>query len=338
MTPNDARLLAGAIPLATLGASGPRVTRLGLGLAALGRPGYITLGHAEDLRGDRSVAAMQRHAHRVLDAAWSAGIRYFDVARSYGRGEEFVAGWLAARGVSPGDVVIGSKWGYRYTADWRVDAAVHEIKEHSRAMLRQQLGESRALLGTHLDLYQIHSATLDSGALTDDAILDELARLRVEGVRIGLSVTGPAQSDTIRHALEITRDGRLLFETVQATWNLLERSAEDALAVAHQAGLGVIVKEALANGRLTARGGDAAAPLRTLAIARGTTIDALALAATLARPWASVVLSGAATVEHLASNAAAISVRWDDSLETETRSMRQSPATYWQARAALPWS
>ena len=35
------------------------VSRLGLGLAALGRPGYITVGHAEDLRHDYDVAAME---------------------------------------------------------------------------------------------------------------------------------------------------------------------------------------------------------------------------------------------------------------------------------------
>ena len=337
MPADDTRLTTGRIPLATLGASGPRVTRLGLGLAAVGRPGYITLGHAEDLGGDRSVEAMERHARAVLDAAWAAGVRYFDVARSYGRAEEFLARWLSSRGISPGDVVIGSKWGYRYTADWRVDAPVHEIKEHSRAMLRQQLGESRALLGTHLDLYQIHSATLDSGALTDDEILDELARLRVEGVRIGLSVTGAGQADTIRRALGVTRDGRPLFETVQATWNLLERSAEGALTEAHQAGRGVIVKEALANGRLTDRGGAVSDALRRLAAERGVPMDALALAAVLARPWASVVLSGAATVEHLRSNADAVSARWDEALDDATRSLAQDPRHYWQSRAALPW-
>ena len=64
---------------------------MGLGLAALGRPGYINLGHATDLSRDYDVAAMADHAHTVLDAAWAAGIRYFDAARSYGRAEEFLS-------------------------------------------------------------------------------------------------------------------------------------------------------------------------------------------------------------------------------------------------------
>ena len=63
----------------------------GLGLAALGRPGYINLGHAADLHADYDVAAMEGRAHAVLDAAHAAGVRYFDAARSYGRAEEFLA-------------------------------------------------------------------------------------------------------------------------------------------------------------------------------------------------------------------------------------------------------
>jgi aryl-alcohol dehydrogenase-like predicted oxidoreductase len=53
----------------------PTVSRLGLGLAAVGRPAYITLGRARDLGGERSVESMYVHARAVLDAAWSAGIR-----------------------------------------------------------------------------------------------------------------------------------------------------------------------------------------------------------------------------------------------------------------------
>ena len=47
-------------------------------------------------------------------------------------------------------------------------------------------------------------------------MLEELRRLREEGVAIGVSVTGPEQAETIRRALEVG-----IFDTVQATWNLL---------------------------------------------------------------------------------------------------------------------
>jgi aryl-alcohol dehydrogenase-like predicted oxidoreductase len=315
----------------TLGATGPPVSALGLGLAALGRPGYINLGHAGDV-GDTHVEAMERHAHEVLDAAYEGGVRYFDAARSYGRAEAFLSSWLGRRGLSRDDVTVGSKWGYTYTADWRVDVDEHEVKDLSVATLRRQLGETRALIGEHLALYQIHSATLESGVLDDAQVREELTRLRDDGVRIGFTATGPRQAATIEHALEVGG-----FDAVQATWNLHERTATAALAAAHEAGLGVIVKEALANGRLTERG-DADGRLTAAARERGTTPDALALAAVLARPWVDVVLSGAATVDTLRSNIAALDARWDAQAEEELAPLAESPEEYWERRSELAWN
>ncbi len=65
-----------------------------MGLAALGRPAYINLGHAEDLQHHYDRDEMERGAHAVLDAAWAAGMRYFDAARSYGLAEAFLGSWL----------------------------------------------------------------------------------------------------------------------------------------------------------------------------------------------------------------------------------------------------
>ena len=188
----------------TLGSTGLSVSRIGLGLAALGRPGYINLGHAKDLERRYEVPVMQARAHAVLDAAWDAGVRYFDAARSYGRAESFLSAWLAARRIAPDAVTIGSKWGYTYTADWTVDAVQHEVKDHSLTVLQRQLAESRDLLGTHLDLYQIHSATLASGVLDDAAVLEELASVHAAGLTIGVTVSGAAQADTLKRALDVS--------------------------------------------------------------------------------------------------------------------------------------
>jgi aryl-alcohol dehydrogenase-like predicted oxidoreductase len=296
--------------LRPLGTTSLLVTPIGLGLAALGRPGYINLGHAVDLGHDYDVTTMEAHSQAVLDVAWQAGVRYFDVARSYGRGEQFLGDWLRAQQIAPADVTVGSKWGYIYTADWRVDAATHEVKAHELAVLERQWQETQANLGPYLRLYQVHSATLESGVLDNAAVLAALAGLKRAGVAIGLSLSGARQADTLRRALIVAFDGVRLFDTVQATWNLLEPSAGAVLAEARAAGMGVIVKEALANGRLTDRNAEPDfAPKRALLEHHtrrlGTTIDALALAAALAQPWADVVLSGAATAEQLRSNLAA---------------------------------
>src|SRR5258706_5107616 len=113
----------------TLSRTGLVVTPIGLGLAALGRPGYITLKHDQDLQHDYSVDAMQAQSDSVLDAAWQAGIRYFDAARSYGRAEEVFASWLTRRAISPQAVTVGSKCGYTYVANWRGEAPGPEVKE-----------------------------------------------------------------------------------------------------------------------------------------------------------------------------------------------------------------
>lgn len=326
-----------------------QVTPLGLGLAALGRPGYINLGHAQDLRHTRdddenyAVEQMEAHAHALLDAAWAAGVRYFDAARSYGRAEQFLGSWLRTRHVDPRDVTVGSKWGYTYTAGWQVDAEAHEVKDHSLDVLQRQLEESRAHLGDYLDLYQIHSATLDSGVLQNRPVLDELARLRQNGLHIGLTLSGERQAETLEKALAVRYAGGCLFQSVQATWNLLETSAAPALQAAHDEGLGIIVKEALANGRLTPRNDDPAfAPkmrtLRAAAQALQTTVDALALAAVLAQPWASVVLSGAATLAHLHSNVRAAGLLLEPGLLAELVTLAESPAAYWQTRSNLDWN
>src|SRR5262245_29659353 len=144
------------MPMVRLGSTGLVVSRIGLGLAALGRPAYITPGRQRDLGADRSVAEMERRCHDMLDAAYARGVRYFDAARSYGMAENFLGTWLNARHQSK-DAVVGSKWGYSYVGSWQLDAPVHEVKDLSIDTLRRQIIETRSLLDNRLRLYQIHS-------------------------------------------------------------------------------------------------------------------------------------------------------------------------------------
>jgi len=328
-----------------LGQSRLAVSRLGLGLAAVGRPGYINLGRAHDVPAERTPAALYARTAELLDAARAAGIRYLDVARSYGRAEEFLARWLGERAVGPRTFTIGSKWGYRYTADWRVDAPVHEEKELSLARFTQQLAETRALLGAHLDLYQIHSATAESGCLEDAALLRALVERRRAGAyrAVGLTLSGPASARALALALAARVDGKPVFDVVQATFNCLEPSLAAPLAAAHDAGLGVIVKEALANGRLTpanTRPEDARllGALGESAGRLGCGIDQLALAFVLARPFVDVVLSGAATTAQLASHLGALSLALDPETSGALATFAEPPARYWRTRSTLRWS
>ena len=319
------------------GASDLEVTPIGLGLAGLGRPGYLTLGHGDDLPDDRSVDGLRAHTWSVLDHATAAGVGYLDVARSYGYGESFLGGWLDAHPEVAAGVTVGSKWGYTYTADWQVDADTHEVKDHTLATFRRQLARTRETLGDRLALYQVHSATVDSGVLDDAEVLAALTALRDDGVVVGLTLSGPGQADTLRRARELTRAGRAPFMAVQATWNLLEPSVGPALQAVHDDGWGVIVKEAVANGRLTDR---VAVPprLRAAADDAGVGVDAIAIAAVLAQPFVSVVLSGAVTTAHVDANLAALDLDLDADEVRRLAVVAEPAERYWATRSSLPWT
>ena len=322
---------------------GLRVTSLGIGLAAIARPGYITLGRAQDLPAERTPDSMYARVASILDAAQAAGLRYIDVARSYGKAEAFLARWLAERGVTRGTLVAGSKWGYRYTAGWQVEAAVHEQKELSVERFTTQLRESREVLGPWLDLYEIHSATVASGCFEDERLLAALVagRRRGDYRALGFTLSGATSVRALELGLAARIDGERVFDVVQATFNVLEPSLASGLRAAHGAGVGVIAKEVFANGRLTdanARPDDAAMLARLRASMPGVPPDQVAIAFVLAHPFVDVALSGAATVEQLTSHVAATRTPCPPTTLAALAHLAEAPERYWATRAALPWS
>jgi len=316
-----------------------KMTKIGLGLAALGRPGYINLGHAGDLDSNYDLKSMESHAHHILTYAYSKGIRYFDAARSYGKAEEFLSNWIGDHQ----DIAVGSKWGYTYTADWKINAENHEIKEHSIDVLKRQWQETFNTLNRKPDIYHIHSASMESGVLENNQVLDYLWQLRENGLIIGLSLSGVRQADALEKSLEIKSSDTQLFQSVQVTWNILERSTTAAIENAAKAGYGFIVKEALANGRLTNRNTvpefqDKLEVISEMAHAHQVGIDAIAIAYILHQSWVSIVLSGAVQKSHLDSNLEALHVDIQPVEIDKLNQLLESPEEYWQTRSVLEWN
>ena len=319
-----------------------KVSKIGLGLAALGRPGYINLGHSDDLKSNYDVTAMQFNTLQILDTAYAQGVRYFDAARSYGKAELFLSEWMKSKDKEE-RFTAGSKWGYTYTADWAVEAEKHEVKEHSIEVLNRQWKESKALLGERLNIYQIHSATIESGVLENIDVLKKLWELRTLGMVIGLTLSGDNQTETLQKALTVKSGDDFLFQSVQVTWNILERSTTDVLMSASQSGIGIIIKEALANGRLTSRNNEAAffnkkQQLQVISKKYNAGIDAISIAYILRQPWVSAVLSGAVTNEQLKSNLKALKVVLSESDVSILNSMVETPQEYWKTRSELAWN
>lgn len=219
------------------------------------------------------------------------------------------------------------------------EGAKHEIKDHSTENFLKQVEETASLLGEYLDLYQIHSATFDSGILGDARAHQALSDCRRDrGWAIGLSVSGPDQDAILREAMKIKVDDQPLFDSVQCTFNLFEQKPGPALKEAADSGMDIVIKEGLANGRVF-QSKKVAEHAKKLSCE----VDQLALGFILAQGFAPRVLSGAVTSEQLESNWKALSVaellqKEPKLLEELAKDCVMESELYWNERSALSWN
>lgn len=190
-----------------------------------------------------------------------------------------------------------------------------------------------------MNLYQIHSATFESGVLDNDDVHKALHQCRKEnGVSIGLSVSSPKQDEVIDKAMTIEVDGTRLFDSVQCTFNLLEQRPAPSLLKAYEAGMDVIIKEGMANGRVLKH-----KTILEYSKKLSCSPDQLALACILAQPFHPRVLSGAVTPDQLESNLRAEEIaeqlRDDPVILAEImEKTRMESDVYWSDRSMLAWN
>jgi aryl-alcohol dehydrogenase-like predicted oxidoreductase len=295
-----------------LGRSGLTVSVVGLGCNNFG-------GTQTDIAGaNAAYGLMDLSATRaVVDAAFDAGINFFDTADLYGNGgsETFLGQILNDR---RHEVVIATKWGAGLDAR-------RDIAWGSRRYTRQACEASLRRLGSdHIDLYQMHWPDPRTPIEETVAALDELVR---EGkVRyLGHSHFATWQ---IADADWIARTaGRERFVSAQDHYSLLAREAEtDRIPACERFGLGLLAYFPLANGWLTGKyRRDRPAPegtrmagktidahtydviegLAAFADARGRTMVDIAIGALLHQRAVSCVIAGATKPGQAAANAAA---------------------------------
>ena len=137
-----------------------------------------------------------------------------------------------------------------------------------------------------------------------------------------------------KRAMEIEVEGEKLFDSVQCTYNVLEQRPGPTLLQAHEAGMDIIIKEGLGNGRVLRN-----PVVEKYAAELMCTPDQLALACILAQPFNPRVLSGAVTPEQLKSNLEAERLRKDSSLLNEImESTLMESEEYWKERSSLAWN
>ena len=313
--------------------------KIGLGLAALGRPEYINIRTNDAI--DKSEIAFKNNAISVLDEAYKLGVRYFDTAPSYGKGEAFLKEWNLLR--KHPDVVLGTKWGYTYMANWELGYnGKHEIKEHSLEKLLEQWEVSKSML-PELKYYQVHSATFESGILENQDVLNQLYVLKREtGLQIGITTSGADQKEVITSALNVKINALPLFDCFQVTYNVFEQSCFSVLKEALKEGKTIIIKEALANGRVFKNEkllhNKTHVILETIAKKYNVGADALALRFVIDSIEPTYVLSGASNKIQLKQNMEALNFVLEKEDLTLLRSLAVESDFYWEERANMIWN
>jgi aryl-alcohol dehydrogenase-like predicted oxidoreductase len=209
-----------------VGASGLRVSRLGLGTMTWGR--------------DTS----EENARGLLEAFCAAGGTLIDTAAAYGAGDsERLIGRLVNEVSRRDDLVLATKAGF-------VIRHGERIVDTSRRSLLRDLEGSLTRLGTdHVDLWQIHAwgeAPLEETlSAVDHAVSSGLARYAGISNFVGWQT---AQAATWQRAFP----GRTPLASTQVEYSLLARRAEvEVLPAAAAFGLGVFPWSPLGRGVLT---------------------------------------------------------------------------------------
>ena len=314
--------------------------RIALGTAAIGRPVYINLKNKHSAK-SLSLEAFKRNGYDMLEKAYQKGVRHFDTAPNYGFAENLLLKWLKTK--NDKNITISTKWGYTYVANFDPNAVEHEVKEHSLKKLNEQWNISKNLL-PQLKLYQVHSASFQSGILENSEVLKQLHKLKEKfGLVIGITSTGDNQVEVLKKALNITVANQRLFQSVQFTFNILDQSA--AVLKAELAGLKgpILIKEVLANGRLIANNRFQAyqpiySELEALAIKYGVGADAVALRFAADSFNNAIVLSGANNEPHLTANLKANLFSLTAEEMQRLRNLAISAEDYWKERNELSWN
>ena len=312
---------------------------LGLGTAALGRPQYINIRSKKI--DNSNLAEFKKQSFAVLETAYLAGVRYFDTAPGYGLAEKLMLEWLQTK--RDKTIEVATKWGYTYTANFNPAAVVHEVKEHSLSKLKEQWQFSKQLL-PYLKVYQIHSATLETGVLENSAVLEELAFLKKNfNLKIGLTTTGANQVEVIKKALYITVNEAPIFDVFQVTYNIFEQSLLEISAELKRLDKKIIIKEALANGRVFRnekypKYTKAYEVLEQLANKHKVGVDAIALKYATQSTSSSTVLSGASDTQQINENLKLNSISLSTDDIQALKSLKVTPKQYWDERKLLGWN
>jgi len=211
-----------------LGRTALRVTRLGLGCAPLGNM-YTPVGEAD--------------ARATVEAAWHAGLRWFDTAPLYGHGLSERRLGAALRGRPREDLVVATKVGWALLPGedpetiFAAAPALHPVRDYSPDAVRRGIDTSLSRLGLErIDVLHVHDPD-DHEADAIAGAFPVLQQLREAGL-IGAVGAGMNQSAMLARFVE-----RDLVDCVllAGRYSILDQSGlADLLPLAAARGVAVI--------------------------------------------------------------------------------------------------
>jgi len=313
--------------------------KIGFGTAAIGRPLYINIRNQTPAAFD--LASFRNNAFKILDSAYEQGIRYFDTAPGYGLAEQVLIEWVKNK--KDESIEVATKWGYYYVADFNPNAITHEVKDHSIERLIKQWDVSKELL-PFLSTLQIHSATFETGVLENESVLQKLAEIKSKHkIHIGITTTGDNQVDVLKKAIDIKVDGSPLFDVYQITYNIFDQSLLEVLSLIKESNSRIIIKEALANGRVLPNDQypeyiELYKALGSMADKYAVGVDALALQFCIQTINPFMVLSGASSTAQIRQNLEANKFELSKEDLNQLLSFKRDAKDYWSERKQLQWN
>lgn len=286
----------------------------GLGASGVGRPWV----NASD-------------AARCLETAWSAGLRYFDVAPMYSDGEAELRLGEFLRSKPRNEYVVTTKVGRVIRPDLARDAGLPHrwVYDYSAEGIERSLHESLQRLGLdYVDGVFVHDPD-DALPLLASQAWPALSELRTQGVVGAIGVGTQLAATLTRVARELDADMFLM----AGRYTLLDTDAlTEFLPLCVERGTPVIAAEALHGGLIEGLGNphfnyrpvppairDRVASIAEICHRHGVTTAAAALQFPLAHPAVDVVLTGPETSDQLTQNLAWATTRIPKELWTDLK-------------------
>lgn len=213
-----------------LGKTGLNVSEIGLGTAQLGGPSLVGGKYLG------SPKIEKKEALNILQAAFDAGVNFFDSSDKYGDGEAERLLGEVFKGRRH-KVIFATKCGITESGDRCFQA------EYVRGCLENSL---KNLNVDYIDVFQLTKPNLS--IIEKGDIYDMLAKFKAEGkIRFSGISTG-----TEEETLSLIADKKV--DTLQIFYNLLYvKPAESIIPKAYDAGIGLIIRSPLSSGLLTGK-------------------------------------------------------------------------------------